>query len=74
LFFRSWLAEKETLMRKVQFMEHYGLAPSKSSSAEMGGFFTDRRAAGRIAGDQAVQRQIQKLNVSLLKRCLEFGH
>ena len=62
---RAWMAEKETLLRKLQVLQHFG--GGAISGPEAGGFFTDRRAAGRIAGDQATQRQIQKLNVSSLK-------
>ena len=60
---RSWMAEKETLLRKLQLVQNFGLSPT----AEAGGFFTDRRAAGRIAGDRSVQKQIQRLNVSAMQ-------
>ena len=57
---RSWMAEKETLLRKLQLVQNFALSPS----AEADGFFTDKRAAGRVAGDLGVQKKIQRLNVS----------
>ena len=60
---RSWMAEKETLLRKLQLVQNFALSPTMAA-AEAGGFFTDKRAAGRAAGERSVQKQIQRLNVS----------
>ena len=60
---RSWMAEKETLLRKLQLMQNFFPSPALAA-AEAGGFFTDARGAARIACDRNAQRQIQKLNVS----------
>ena len=59
---RDWLAEKETLYRKLQLMQQLGSVVS-SSAAEEGGFFTDQRAAGRLAAEGKLKKQVQKLNV-----------
>ena len=55
------MAEKEFLMRKVQFLQHYGsVVPS---SLDSGGFFTENRSNLRKGGDLKVHRDLQKLNV-----------
>ena len=60
---RSWMAEKEKLLRKLQLVQNFDVSPALAAAQE-GGFFTENRAAGRIAGDRSVQKQIQRLNVS----------
>ena len=57
------MSEKEFLLRKVQFLEHYGTA---FPSADQGGgaFFTDQRAGARKGGEMKSHRDLQKLNVS----------
>lgn len=59
---RGWAAEKETLVRKLQFAQHYGVLPGGGE----GGFFTDQRSILRTSGDLRLQKQVQKLNVSVL--------
>ena len=60
---RHWMAEKEFLMRKVQFLQHYGsVVPS---SLDSGGFFTENRSNLRKGGDLKVHRDLQKLNVRI---------
>ena len=57
------MAEKEFLMRKVQFLQHYGsVVPS---SLDSGGFFTENRSNLRKGGDLKVHRDLQKLNVRI---------
>lgn len=62
---RNWMAEKEILHRKIQFLQNFGGAGGEAAD---GGFFTDQRSAfrsGRRGGDAAqLQKKIQKLNVS----------
>jgi len=60
---RKWMSEKETLMRKLQFVQHYG-SVALPSNVE-GGFYTDARGEVRRSADQKAQRQIQKLNAEV---------
>ena len=63
---REWLAEKETLHRKVQFLQQFGGGGAAAKDdATAGGFFTDQRAAGRLAAEGKLKKQVQRLNVSL---------
>ena len=71
---RNWMSEKETLHRKIQFLQNFG--PSSDGLGEAGltgGFFTDQRSAYRTGrgGDAKLQKQIQKLNVS--QKITELG-
>ena len=59
---RHWMAEKEFLMRKVQFLQHYGSVVPPSIDG--GGYFTENRSNLRRGGDLKVHRDLQKLNVS----------
>ena len=65
---RNWMSEKETLHRKIQFLQNFGPSSDGLGGSELatGGFFTDQRSAYRAArgGDAKLQKQIQKLNVS----------
>ena len=56
------MAEKEFLMRKVQFLQHYGSVVPPSIDG--GGYFTENRSNLRRGGDLKVHRDLQKLNVS----------
>merc|ERR1719436_1403964 len=56
---RKWMAEKECLLRKLQFVQQYG---SVALPANAGGFYTDVRGLTRRNVDNKTQRQIQKLN------------
>lgn len=62
---RTWMAEKEFLMRKVQFLQHYGSVVPPSIDG--GGFFTDHRSNIRKGGELKSHRDLQKLNVSLVQ-------
>ena len=59
---RHWMAEKEFLMRKVQFLQHYGSVVPPSIDG--GGYFTENRSNLRRGGDLKTHRDLQKLNVS----------
>jgi len=59
---RHWMAEKEFLMRKVQFLQHYGSVVPPSIDG--GGYFTENRSNLRKGGDLKTHRDLQKLNVS----------
>lgn len=59
---RHWMAEKEFLLRKLQFVQHYG---SVIPPAVEGGFFTDTRGEIRRGADKKNQRNLQKLNSEL---------
>ena len=56
------MAEKEFLMRKVQFLQHYGSVVPPSIDG--GGYFTENRSNLRRGGDLKTHRDLQKLNVS----------
>ena len=58
---KKWISEKEFLLRKVQFLEHYGSAFPVTEAT--GSYFTDQRAAARKGGDMKAHRDLQKLNV-----------
>jgi len=64
---QRWTSEKETLLRKLQFVQHYGTILPQSMTTE-GGFFTDKRGEARRGADQKAQRQIQKLNTELAEQ------
>ena len=54
---QKWTSEKETLLRKLQFVQHYGtVLPSRELE---GGFFTDKRGEARRTADGKAQRQLQ---------------
>jgi len=59
---RKWMAEKECLLRKLQFVQQYG---SVALPANAGGFYTDVRGLTRKNIDNKTQRQIQKLNAEI---------
>ena len=46
---RHWMAEKEFLMRKVQFLQTYGSVVPPS--VDGGGFFTENRSNKRRGGE-----------------------
>ncbi len=58
---RNWMAEKEFLMRKLQFVQTYGSVIPPSVD---GGFYTDARSGLRKVGELKSHRDLQKLNVS----------
>jgi hypothetical protein len=58
---RGWMAEKEFLMRKLQFVQHYGSVIPPSIDG--GGYFTDQRSGLRKGGDLKNHRDVQKHNV-----------
>ena len=60
---RHWMAEKEFLMRKVQFLQHYGSVVPPSIDG--GGYFTENRSNVRKGGDLKAHRDLQKVNVSI---------
>ena len=60
---RNWMSERECLLRKLQFVKHYG-SVSLPSNIE-GGFYTDARGEARRGTDQKTQRQIQTLNAEI---------
>ena len=61
---RNWMLERDTLQRKLQYLQTFGGVPSEALAANAGGFFTDQRAAARQGlGDAQLKQQIQKLNV-----------
>jgi len=63
---QKWTSEKETLLRKLQFVQHYGtVLPSRELE---GGFFTDKRGEARRTADGKAQRQLQKLNTELAEQ------
>lgn len=65
---KRWMSEKEFLLRKIQFIQHYGTGfPTNDNPS--GGFFTDQRAGARKSGDMKSHRDLQKLNVSMTKLC-----
>ena len=54
---QKWTSEKETSLRKLQFVQHYGtVLPSRELE---GGFFTDKRGEARRTADGKAQRQLQ---------------
>ena len=57
------MAEKEFLMRKVQFLQTYGSVVPPSIDG--GGYFTEGRSNLRKGGELKGHRELQKLNVSL---------
>ena len=59
---QRWMTEKETLLRKLQFVQHYGTILPKGGGPD-GAYFTDKRGELRRGADQKTQRQLQKLNV-----------
>ena len=59
---RHWMAEKEFLMRKVQFLQTYGSVVPPSIDG--GGYFTEGRSNLRKSGDLKGHRELQKLNVN----------
>ena len=65
---REWLAEKETLYRKLQLCQQLGGAATAGRMADVNaGFFTDQRSAVRLAGESRLQKKLQKVNVSDLQ-------
>ena len=63
---RQWLAEKETLYRKLQLCQQMGgggSGPSGAAQDVNAGFFTDQRAAVRLMGDARLQKKLQRANV-----------
>ena len=60
---RKWMSERECLLRKLQFVQHYGSVALPSNIE--GGFYTDARGEVRRSADQKTQRQIQKLNAEI---------
>lgn len=60
---RKWMAEKEFLMRKVQFLQTYGsvLPPS----IDGGGFHTENQSNKRRGGELKGHRELQKLTCEL---------
>lgn len=63
---KSWMAEKEFLMRKVQFLQTYGsvLPPS----IDGGGYFTENRSNIRKGGTLKGHRELQKLTCELAEQ------
>ena len=61
---RQWMAEKEFLMRKVQFLQTYG-SVVPGPSIDGGGFFTENRSNKRKGGEMKVHRDLQKLTCEL---------
>ena len=59
---RKWMAERECLLRKLQFVQQYGSVAIPSNA---GGFYTDVRGISRKGIDNKTQRQIQKLNAEV---------
>ena len=57
---KKWMSEKEFLLRKIQFVQHYGTGFPANDPA----FFTDQRAGARKGGEMKSHRDLQKLNVS----------
>jgi len=64
---QKWTTEKETLLRKLQFVQHYGTILPKGG-LEGGGYFTDKRGEARRGADQKVCRQLQKVNTELAEQ------
>ena len=56
---RAWVSEKESLLRKLQFVQHHG---SNLNDADIA-FFTEQRSAIRLGAEQRLRKQIQTLNV-----------
>ena len=61
---KKWMSEKEFLLRKIQFVQHYGTGFPTNDQA----YFTDQRAGARKGGEMKSHRDLQKLNVS----CISF--
>ena len=63
---RTWMAEKEFLMRKVQFLQTYGSVVPPSIDG--GGYFTDSRSNVRKSGQLKGHRDLQKLTSELAEQ------
>lgn len=63
---RKWMAEKEFLMRKVQFLQTYGSVVPPSIDG--GGYFTENRSNIRTGGQLKNHRELQKLDAQLAEQ------
>ncbi len=65
---REWAAERETLLRKLQFCQEFGALPTQVADDA---FFTSQRSAMRLAGEGRLKKQIQRLHVRF--KTIEYG-
>ncbi len=60
---REWLAEKETLHRKLQLCQQFSGGSQSRGEVGREAFFTEQRSAQRTAGETRMQKRMQQLNV-----------